>query len=81
MQQETNLYSIYDMAAEKYAPIFEAINNQVAIRQFKNVMERVPNNSKNDFVLYLLGSFNYDTGVIVSNIAIIPVFFEKKGEK
>lgn len=49
-----SLYSIYDTLSEEYAPLFQAKNNQVAIRQFKEALKTCP--YPTDFQLWHVGT-------------------------
>lgn len=51
-----NLYSVYDKVAEQAGPIFQAVNDGVALRQFKNVLKGV--DAPDDFELRRIGRFN-----------------------
>lgn len=61
----TCLYSIYDSAAELFGPIYEAVNDAVAARNFSQVLLKVPDVSKPDFKLYNVGTFDAKTGEIM----------------
>lgn len=65
MENNFNLYAIYDKVAERYGAPTPHINEAVAIRWFK---ASVANNSMaepTDFELYRIGSFNFELGVLV----------------
>lgn len=63
---EIRLYSIFDKASEEYSPIFQAVNDSVAVRQFHYAMKDNP--FPLDYKLVCLGSFHFsggNAGVIV----------------
>lgn len=60
-----NLYSIYDKSSEEYAPLFEAVNNKVALRSFKlSFLTQVPEIIHNDYLLFKVGSRDIKTNKI-----------------
>jgi len=62
---KSRLFTVYDSVAEDYGPIFEAKNEVVAVRSFKQMLQN-PNNPVviEDFLLYYLGEYDHDTAVI-----------------
>lgn len=50
------LYVIYDKLAAESGPVFEAKNDQVALRQFKKAIE--PASNKNEYQLYRIGAYD-----------------------
>ena len=69
-----NVYSIKDVKVGYMQPFYQA-NNAVAIRAFTNAVndEKVNNINQNadDMELWLLGTFNDETGVIESNVQFL----------
>ena len=59
---EKHLYSIFDRVAAEYGPIFEAVNDGVAMRNFNQSVEKAP--AKDDYFLVRLGLRNSITGAI-----------------
>lgn len=57
-----SIYSLYDSVADVFNKPFTEINDNSAFRLFKNSMEDNPN--KNDYVLYRLGDFDDNIGII-----------------
>lgn len=55
-----NVYTIYDKQAEEYGPIFEAKNDNVAIRKCKIEFKDLP--TIDDFSLYCIGVVDHDDG-------------------
>ena len=67
-----HIYSIYDSKGQFYSTPFYSRNDDVATRDFSNVVMNEQNpmsRSKGDYSLYFLGSFDADskTHVIVSD--------------
>ena len=61
-----NIYSIYDTEAELYSPLYEAVNDKVAVRSFKdNILSK--NSEMADVInLVRLGSVDRESGLIIS---------------
>lgn len=56
------LYCIFDEVAKEYGPVFEAKNDDVAIRNFNSSLTQVA--FKSDFSLFCVGSIDHETGII-----------------
>lgn len=54
--QTRQMYSIYDKVADDFGPVFEAVNDAVAMRQYNIVCQKV--DYPNDYELVHIGSFN-----------------------
>lgn len=67
-----NLYSIKDILAEEYGPIFEAKNDAVATRSYKQLVEKNKLNTS-EFVLYYVGKFENDGDGVIHNDLIYPM--------
>lgn len=66
-----NLYSIFDVKASKYGPIISFQNDNTAIRSFMEMLISGDKNSllalyPTDYLLYCVGSFDQDTGLVTS---------------
>lgn len=63
----TRVYSIKDIVAVEFGPMFWAKNNSVAMRNFKNFINDQYSKNENfirdDFELYCIGVFNNETGI------------------
>jgi hypothetical protein len=62
-----NLYSIYDVKAQIYNNIWTANNDNVAIRNFTDLIDdpnSIIHKHHEDFILYCLGIFDDQTGLI-----------------
>jgi len=53
------LYAVYDNVAEEAGPIFCAVNDGVATRQFRQIVQNTEN--RNDFELFFLGLYDSKT--------------------
>nr|QJB21670.1 MAG: nonstructural protein [Microvirus sp.] len=60
------LYVIYDTVAEEAGPLFQAKNDEVAIRQVKNMLSQEKLVRPSDYKLYHLGSFDQNTMTLTS---------------
>lgn len=58
------VYSIFDRVAKECGPLFTAKNDDVAVRNFNNLLvsERVCNHS--DYMLYCLGEFDPEKPIL-----------------
>lgn len=54
----TNLYAIYDVVAQDHGPLFEAKNDQVAVRNVLQSLRNVEN--PGEYRLYYFGSVERD---------------------
>lgn len=71
---ELTYYSIYDSKALCFSQPFLSINNDVAERSFYDLAnDNISQISKfpEDFSLFILGTFNDSTGLIVSSLSPI----------
>lgn len=55
------LYVIYDRVAEESGPCFDAVNRGIALRNFRNLMEKVPGYQKADYRLYQVAHYDART--------------------
>lgn len=54
------LYTVYDRVACQCGPLFEALNEAVAVRQYRNLLQSVSPLDRDAYVLYRVGSFDRD---------------------
>lgn len=54
------LYSVVDAIAEDYSPVFEAVSDPVAARQFRRLMGDVPQDMRCDYDLVRVGEVVID---------------------
>lgn len=57
------LYVVYDSIAQLHGPIFEAVNDAVAIRNFKQMMAKSP--CPEDYSLFCIGQYDSKVGVLI----------------
>lgn len=70
------LYAIKDNKSGKFDRPFPMINDQVAIRGFKTIVNdknTEPGKYPEDFELYKVGEMSEDTGVVVSDVVFLVV--------
>ena len=66
----TVVCSVYDDKAKFYSTPFFSQNNEVAIRDFVDILENKDNpmsNNRNDYSLVTVGTFSADTAVLVAH--------------
>lgn len=63
------LYSVYDKVAEMFGPTFEAVNDQVAQRNFRALLKE--SFDKEDYQLFKVLDFNEDLTVAKSELKCI----------
>lgn len=63
-----NVYTIFDCTSEEYTLPFYQKNDKCAVRAFLFQMNK-PDfvNCRNEFKLFRIGSFDSDTGVLISS--------------
>ena len=67
----TLVFGVYDSVAEELGPLFYAKNAGVAQRQYNNLLEDIPEDSRGDFKLICLMQFDKSKWVIVnSNVPV-----------
>lgn len=74
-----NLYSITDQAAERFGPLFEAVNDRVASRQAITILTKVPDQFRSEYQLCKMGMYNQKTGEIAPcGPIVVDVFYQLK---
>nr|QJB18787.1 MAG: nonstructural protein [Microvirus sp.] len=58
---KTLVYVIYDKVAEDSGPMFEAVNDGVALRQAVNILKPLPPLFRDEYKLVCLGEYNPST--------------------
>ena len=64
MENRIRLYTIYDRVAEDSCQPFAAVNDGVAARSLKKLLEDVPPVDREEYRLYFIGYWNPKTMVI-----------------
>lgn len=72
-ERSMNLYSIYDNKAEVHGPIFMAVNDEVAIRNYRNFMSSVRSWELSDYNLVFVGIFDEKTGYIKGTVRNVDI--------
>lgn len=67
------LYSVYDTLAERYGPVYQAVNDAVATRMYYDVMRSIQVEWRTEYELYCLGKYDLYNGVINPNLRQIFV--------
>lgn len=73
------LYTILDRVAEECGPIFEACNDGVALRNFKNLLDKVPPYQKSEYRIYKVGTFDNKTMALVTFVTPEEVILPEAG--
>lgn len=68
-----NLYSVFDILAKEYGPVFQAKNDAVASRNFKNFFIDNAVSNPEEYQLWQLGEYDVDEGVITPVKAIVAL--------
>lgn len=70
---EKRLYVIYDRVAEESGPIFEAVNDGVALRNFRGLISRTEGVSPEEYKLFLVGTYDSKTMLLKEEMEPIEV--------
>ncbi len=70
----TRLYTIYDVLAEESGPVFQAVNDEVAYRQFQTQLQTIPNIREDDFKLICVGEYD---NVLCETQQVVPVTIDQ----
>lgn len=72
---KSNLYSIYDVVAKEAGPVWNAKNDEVAVRQLTYLLTGEAGRVSNpeDYHLYCIGVFDADNVVVAPDRRLIPV--------
>ncbi|WNK14103.1 MAG: nonstructural protein [Microvirus sp.] len=62
MESTNSLYSVYDVKAQRYGPMFESQNDAVAGRQFAQVLTGITEQFRSEYKLMKLGTIDFITG-------------------
>ncbi|AXL15031.1 nonstructural protein [Microviridae sp.] len=72
------LYAIFDSVAGFYSPVFQAENDDHAIRMFHSSIDM---NHKNDFALWSIGQYDNDRGHIIERTPTLTMHGKNLQEK
>jgi hypothetical protein len=59
------IYSFFDKVANEYGPLFECVNDGVALRQFEHMLKKMDEADREDLALYRIGEFDRADGEIL----------------
>lgn len=68
MFKSINQYSVYDLVAGEFGPLFQAKNNEVAKRSFGMIMQSVDPSARDGYSLFLVGEFDVENGEFISKV-------------
>lgn len=74
-----NVYVIMDIVANETSPLFEAKNNNVALRKFEDVTDKVK--FKSEYKLYKVGTYDNENMVLDRQVAEEITYCIKKTEE
>lgn len=82
----TRLYVIRDVLAESCGPVFQAPNDDVARRNFVNLLRKVESYDRDSFRLFLVGEFTdgpdfYVGSLPASEVSVTLPKFEDVGQR
>lgn len=69
-QAPMGLYTVYDRVAEEAGPCFLAVNDGVAIRQYRQLLKNSQVVTEDEYHLFRLGSYDSKTMVVVSQAPV-----------
>ena len=59
------LYVVFDRVAEQSGPIFSAINDGVALRQYRHIIESVDAGTQDEYRLLCLGVYDPNKALVI----------------
>lgn len=62
----SGLYAVYDKISKEFSPPNECKNKEVAIRQFKDLISKLPAHTSGDYEMFQLGEYDREKGIIVA---------------
>lgn len=74
MDNEFLLYSVFDTMAKRFGPIFEAVTDEVAARQFIKMMDKVDVRFQPEYELFRVAKFNNVSGLVLPEVHPERVF-------
>lgn len=75
------LYSVQDVTAEMYGPVFQSVNDGVARRNVVSMLVKVAKWDRDAYKLHFVGTFDDETGVVAfAERKVIDVNFPTREE-
>lgn len=73
-----HVYSVKDTVANEFGPIWQAVNDGVAKRQFRHILDSTKGVRFDDFELWRLAEFYKDSGeIVVDKPQVVMYGFEE----
>jgi hypothetical protein len=60
-----SVYTIFDITAQEFGPLFECVNDSVARRQFDHFLKKMDEADRDDFALCRVGEFDRVSGILL----------------
>lgn len=71
-----NLYTVFDCAANEGGPLFQAVNDAVACRQYRQLLKEV--NEPESYKLYRVGNYDSDDMELKPDVNPVEIFTGKE---
>lgn len=68
MESYFRVFSAYDVKAERFGPLFEATNDQVAAREFMLLLRNIEPEFRGEYKLFFIGTFDFVSGEMKQDI-------------
>lgn len=81
MDTKTYLYTIYDMVAEQSGPLFEAVNDKIAIRAVRKTQQFTDAAMEGEFKLLCVGEVTREPLTIKPTETIYEIIVNNKENK
>lgn len=66
-----NLYSIFDIDANEFGPLFCAKNSKIAYRYVYEMSRSINTANLGSFALYKMGEFDVEKGIVDTTVSIV----------
>ncbi len=68
MSKKINQYSVYDLVAGEFGPLFQAKNDEVAKRSFGMIMRTIDPSARDGYSLFLIGEFDIENAEFTPSV-------------
>lgn len=65
------LYSIFDIDANEFGPIFSAKNSKIAYRYVNEMSRGIGSSNLVSFALYKMGEFDIEKGIVDTTVSLV----------